>query len=70
MKFEKFVEQPCDCRRRIQLFTARESKDGRGPAYVGSIIVCDCGRRWELREHQFDGQYWMEINDGSTRRVG
>lgn len=70
MEFEKFVERPCNCKTRIKVFTAAEAKDGRGQAYIGSIVKCDCGRRWQLHDHQFDGEYWRELTEDEEGRRG
>jgi hypothetical protein len=54
MKIIKMVRPPCDCTDRLWKFY----NEHKPQMQVGSVVECDCGKEWKLREDQRDGLYW------------
>jgi len=53
MKIIKEVRRPHGCT--AELATIRED------LWIGSIVECSCGQRYERRENQLDGMYWAPL---------
>ena len=56
----KRVPSACNCYDRVQAFAAAEKEAGRLLA-IGSQVQCDCGKVYQLQDHQRDGLYWQQI---------
>lgn len=54
MKTLVAAKPPCNCYAKLDAHALKEN------LYLGSIVECDCGRRYKLSEDQRDGRYWAQ----------
>lgn len=57
MKIIKHVAPACPCMDKLwELYNERRGTQDE--LCIGTVVECDCGARYKLAEHQFDGLYW------------
>ena len=60
MKIVKLAEPTCSCHSKLFAYQKEATAQGRRFA-VGTEVQCDCGRMYELRSGQHDGDYWQQV---------
>jgi hypothetical protein len=57
MKTIHVAQSPCPCFRKLRDYTNGREELLR----IGSIVECDCGKRFVYAEDQRDGFYWRQV---------
>lgn len=59
MKLIKAVGPECPCITRLwEFYNAQADEDGKPLLGTGTVVECDCGKRYTLTDSQRDGKYW------------